>query len=75
VNVRAPLLLIRAAFAELKKQGGCVLNIGSINAYSGEQDLLAYSVSEGGLMTLSRNLANAWPRRGCASTISTRDGC
>lgn len=59
VNVRAPLLLIQAAFAELKKTHGCVLNIGSINAYSGEPDLLDYSISKGALMTLSRNLANA----------------
>jgi NAD(P)-dependent dehydrogenase (short-subunit alcohol dehydrogenase family) len=53
-NVRAPLLLIRAAYPHLKKSQGCVLNIGSINAYSGESHLLAYSVSKGALMTLSR---------------------
>jgi NAD(P)-dependent dehydrogenase (short-subunit alcohol dehydrogenase family) len=59
VNVRAPLLLIRAAFPHLKQSRGCVLNIGSINAYCGEANLLAYSVSKGALMTLSRNLADA----------------
>jgi NAD(P)-dependent dehydrogenase (short-subunit alcohol dehydrogenase family) len=59
VNVRAPLLLIRAAYPHLKQSQGCVLNIGSINAYSGESNLLAYSMSKGGLMTLSRNLADA----------------
>jgi NAD(P)-dependent dehydrogenase (short-subunit alcohol dehydrogenase family) len=59
VNVRAPLLIIRAAVPHLKQSKGCVLNIGSINAYSGEANLLAYSVSKGGLMTLSRNLADA----------------
>jgi NAD(P)-dependent dehydrogenase (short-subunit alcohol dehydrogenase family) len=59
VNVRAPLLLIRAAFPHLKHSQGCVLNIGSINAYCGEANLLAYSVSKGALMTLSRNLADA----------------
>jgi NAD(P)-dependent dehydrogenase (short-subunit alcohol dehydrogenase family) len=59
VNVRAPLLLIRAAYKHLKQSQGCVLNIGSINAYSGEGHLLAYSISKGGLMTLSRNLADA----------------
>ncbi len=58
VNVRAPLLLIRAAYAHLKQSRGCVLNIGSINAYCGEANLLAYSVSKGALMTLSRNLAD-----------------
>jgi NAD(P)-dependent dehydrogenase (short-subunit alcohol dehydrogenase family) len=59
VNVRAPLLLIRAAYPHLKQSRGCVLNIGSINAYTGEGNLLAYSVSKGALMTLSRNLADA----------------
>lgn len=58
-NVRAPLLLIRAGVEELKKTKGCILNIGSINAYTGESNLLAYSVSKGALMTLSRNLADA----------------
>jgi len=59
VNVRAPLLLIQAAYPLLKRSRGCVLNIGSINGYCGESNLLAYSVSKGALMTLSRNLADA----------------
>lgn len=59
INVRAPLLLIQAAFAQLKQQRGCVLNIGSVNALSGEATLLEYSISKGALQTLSRNLANA----------------
>ena len=59
VNTRAPLLLIQAAYPHLKATRGAVLNIGSINAYSGEGNLLAYSISKGGLMTLSRNLADA----------------
>ncbi len=59
INVRAPMLLIQAAFPELKRQRGCVLNIGSINALSGEATLLDYSMSKGALQTLTRNLANA----------------
>jgi len=59
INVCAPLLLIQAALPHLLKTRGCVLNIGSINAYTGESNLLAYSVSKGALMTLSRNLADA----------------
>lgn len=58
INVRAPMLLVQAAYDELKKTRGAVLNIGSINAYTGEGNLLAYSVSKGALMTLSRNLAD-----------------
>jgi NAD(P)-dependent dehydrogenase (short-subunit alcohol dehydrogenase family) len=36
-----------------------VLNIGSINGHVGGSNLLDYSISKGGLMTLSRNLANS----------------
>jgi NAD(P)-dependent dehydrogenase (short-subunit alcohol dehydrogenase family) len=64
INVRAPLLLIQAALGELQRNRGCVLNIGSINALSGEATLLDYSISKGALQTLSRNLANAHGRDG-----------
>jgi len=59
INLTAPLFLIKAAFEELKKTGGCVLNIGSINAHAGESKLLAYSITKGGMATMTRNLANA----------------
>lgn len=59
VNLRAPLLLIRGALGELRKTGGSVLNIGSVLAHCGQANLLAYSISKGGLMTLTRNLADA----------------
>ena len=59
INLTAPLFLTKAAFEELKKSGGCVLNIGSINAHAGESKLLAYSISKGGMQTMTRNLANA----------------
>lgn len=59
VNLRAALFLIQAALPQLKAHQGCVLNIGSINAHSGQANLLDYSISKGALQTLSRNLANA----------------
>lgn len=59
INVRAPLLLTKAAWAYLQARQGSVLNIGSINAHSGESTLLDYSISKGALQTLTRNLANA----------------
>jgi NAD(P)-dependent dehydrogenase (short-subunit alcohol dehydrogenase family) len=75
VNVRAPLLLIQAALPHLEAAEGCVLNIGSINAYCGEESLLAYSISKGGLMTLTRNLGDALHfHTASASTRSTRAG-
>jgi NAD(P)-dependent dehydrogenase (short-subunit alcohol dehydrogenase family) len=60
INLRAPLFLIQAALPHFRKRGGGrVLNIGSINSYCGERILLAYSISKGGLTTLTRNLADA----------------
>jgi NAD(P)-dependent dehydrogenase (short-subunit alcohol dehydrogenase family) len=51
-------MLIREALAELAKNEGAVLNIGSVNTYSGEPNLLAYSMSKGALMTMTRNLGD-----------------
>jgi NAD(P)-dependent dehydrogenase (short-subunit alcohol dehydrogenase family) len=59
LNLRAPLLLIRAALPHLRQSKGAVLNIGSVNAYCGAANLLPYSISKGGLMTLTRNVADA----------------
>lgn len=66
LNLRAPLFLTQAAVKEFKKQGngGTVVNIGSINAYCGQSDLLAYSMTKGGLMTMTRNLGNALGKEG-----------
>ena len=58
VNTLAPLRLIQAALPHLATARGSVLNIGSVNAYSGEPNLLPYSISKGGLMTLTRNLGD-----------------
>jgi len=62
VNAIAPYRLIRAALPLLAEAKGVVLNIGSVNAWSGEPNLMAYSISKGALMTLTRNLGDALPR-------------
>jgi len=59
VNTLAPLLVIQAALGPLAATRGCVLNIGSVNAWCGEPNLLPYSISKGGLMTLTRNLGDS----------------
>ena len=65
VNLRAPLLLIQAALPHFRRQGGGrVLNIGSVNGYCGERNQLAYSISKAGLMTLTRNIADAYGPEG-----------
>lgn len=62
VNTIAPFLLIKAALPYLTEEHGCVLNIGSVNAWSGEPNLLAYSMSKGALMTMTRNLGDSLHR-------------
>jgi NAD(P)-dependent dehydrogenase (short-subunit alcohol dehydrogenase family) len=62
VNTLAPFLLIQAALPHLEATHGNVLNIGSVNAYSGEPNLLPYSISKGALMTLTRNLGDTLMR-------------
>ena len=62
VNTIAPLMLIQAALPYLTATRGAVLNIGSVNAWSGEPNLMAYSVSKGALMTLTRNLGDTLHR-------------
>jgi NAD(P)-dependent dehydrogenase (short-subunit alcohol dehydrogenase family) len=62
INTVAPYALIQAALPHLENTRGCVLNIGSVNAYSGEPNLLPYSVSKGALMTLTRNLGDTLHR-------------
>jgi NAD(P)-dependent dehydrogenase (short-subunit alcohol dehydrogenase family) len=58
INTIAPFALIRSALPHLKKTKGSILNIGSVNAWSGEPNLLAYSISKGALTTLTRNLGD-----------------
>jgi NAD(P)-dependent dehydrogenase (short-subunit alcohol dehydrogenase family) len=63
VNLRAPFVCLQEAVKSMKlRGGGSILNIGSVNAYIGEPKLGPYSVSKGGLMTLTRNAANALGR-------------
>jgi NAD(P)-dependent dehydrogenase (short-subunit alcohol dehydrogenase family) len=60
INLRAPFILLQAAIEPMRARGGgSIVNIGSINAYVGMASLGPYSVSKGGLMTLTRNAAQA----------------
>jgi len=60
VNLRAPFICLQEAVKSMKARGGgSIVNIGSINAYVGLSNLGPYSVSKGGLMTMTRNAAGA----------------
>src|SRR5690606_1908539 len=58
VNTFTPFLLIKEALPALSKSHGAVLNIGSVNAWCGEPNLLAYSMTKGAIMTMTRNLGD-----------------
>jgi NAD(P)-dependent dehydrogenase (short-subunit alcohol dehydrogenase family) len=63
VNLRAPFICLQEAVRSMKARGGgSIVNIGSINAYVGLPNLGPYSVSKGGLMTLTKNAAVALAR-------------
>ncbi len=65
INLRAPFLLIKAALPHFRAQGGGrVLNIGSINSHCGERTQFIYSITKGGLVTLTKNLADAHAAEG-----------
>ena len=63
VNLRAPFICLQEAVRSMKSRGGgSIVNIGSINAYVGLPNLGPYSVSKGGLMTMTKNAAAALAR-------------
>lgn len=62
VNAKAPFFLIQTVLEDLQRTRGSVVNIGSVNAYCGEPDLLPYSMTKGALMTMSRNLGDTLHR-------------
>ncbi len=63
VNLKGAFFCCKHAVPEIRKQGGgSIVNIGSANGYVGGGNLFAYSVSKGGLITLTRNLANSLAR-------------
>jgi NAD(P)-dependent dehydrogenase (short-subunit alcohol dehydrogenase family) len=61
INHKAPLFIIKEAVKCFRRDhiAGSIVNIGSINAYCGQNDLLSYSSSKGALMTMSRNLGES----------------
>ncbi len=63
VNLKGAFFCCKHAVPEMRRRaGGAIVNIGSSNAYIGGANLFAYSVSKGGLITLTRNLARALAR-------------
>ncbi|MFC0329829.1 SDR family NAD(P)-dependent oxidoreductase [Paenibacillus sepulcri] len=60
INLKGAYLMSQAAVpGMIQRGGGCMVNIGSLHARMGEETTMAYAVSKGGIITLTRNLARA----------------
>jgi NAD(P)-dependent dehydrogenase (short-subunit alcohol dehydrogenase family) len=58
VNLKGPFFLCKHAVPIMRRQGGgSIINTGSVHGLGGAENLFAYSVSKGGLLTLTKNLA------------------
>lgn len=57
VNLRAPFFLTQEAAPELRKHGGCVVNMVDIHGYAPLKDHVIYSTAKAGLIALTRALA------------------
>jgi NAD(P)-dependent dehydrogenase (short-subunit alcohol dehydrogenase family) len=61
LNLRAPFFLMQGALQTMIEQGiqGSIVNIISMSSYGGQPFLTPYSTSKGGLVTLTKNVAQS----------------
>ncbi len=60
-NLRSVFVCSKAVYKPMKKEGGGkIINIGSMTSLFGGAKLVAYGVSKGGIVALTRALAVAW---------------
>jgi len=60
INLKGAYLTCQAVVpGMIRRGGGNIINIGSLHATKGQPDTLAYAISKGGIVTLTRNLAGA----------------
>lgn len=64
IDLKGTFHVCRAAFAELKKSGGSILNISATLHYLGTPYQLHVSAAKAGVDALTRNLAVEWGRHG-----------
>jgi NAD(P)-dependent dehydrogenase (short-subunit alcohol dehydrogenase family) len=60
VNLDAAFLAARSAYRFLRKDGGSIINISSINALLGPSGLAAYAAAKGAVNALTKALAREW---------------
>lgn len=59
-NLTSAFLCSKAAYPWLKRQGGKVINIGSMMSIFGAPYASAYGASKGGIVQFTRSIATAW---------------
>ena len=59
-NLTSAFLCCKAAYPLLKREGGKVVNVGSMMSLFGAPYTAAYGASKGGIVQLTRSLATAW---------------
>jgi gluconate 5-dehydrogenase len=65
LNLTVPFLLARALVPAMRTQGwGRIINIASLQSVRAFPDGIAYGASKGGVMQLTRAMAEAWARDG-----------
>lgn len=57
-NLKAPVFLVQAAAAELRKNHGCIVNITDMHIERPKKGYIVYSVAKAGLVTLTKSLAH-----------------
>ncbi|HEY8048943.1 MAG TPA: glucose 1-dehydrogenase [Ramlibacter sp.] len=59
-NLTSAFMCCKAAYPLLKREGGKVINVGSMMSIFGAAYASAYGASKGGIVQLTRSLATAW---------------
>ena len=60
LNLLAPIYLAQAAYDELSKSGGSIINISSVSATRSSPGSVAYGASKAGLLNVTTSLAMEW---------------
>lgn len=69
INVKACMMLANACYPQLKKRGGSVVNIASVEGLKPGAGLGAYSLSKAALIMLTKSQASEWGRDGIRSNV------